>query len=45
MRKYQGVCLPNNLLELIDKNKEKLGFTSRADFVKQVVRKELERLK
>ena len=26
MAKYQGVCLPKNLIELIDNNKEKLGF-------------------
>jgi len=44
MRKYHGVCLPENLLKIIDKNKEKLGYTSRAEFVKQSVRRELERL-
>ena len=45
MLKYNGVCLPKNLLNLIDENREKYGYTSKADFVKQAVRRELERLK
>jgi len=44
MSKYQGVCLPENILRLIDEKKQSFGYTSRADFVKQAIRRELERL-
>lgn len=42
-RKYLCVCLPRNLVQKIDENKERLGFVSRADFVKQSIRNELDR--
>ena len=44
MSKYNGVCLPKDLLNLIDEKKGKFGYTSRADFIKQAIRRELERL-
>jgi metal-responsive CopG/Arc/MetJ family transcriptional regulator len=44
MAKYQGVCLPNELLYRIDQNTIGMGYTSRTDFIKQAIRRELERL-
>jgi len=44
MSKYQGVCLPTILLDRIEEIKETFGYTSRADFVKQACRRELERI-
>jgi metal-responsive CopG/Arc/MetJ family transcriptional regulator len=44
MTKYQGVCLPTDLLQLIEQKKRKYGFTSRSDFVKTAIREKLERL-
>ena len=41
---YQGVCLPNELLKRIDETRKGLGYTSRTDFIKQAIRRELERL-
>jgi metal-responsive CopG/Arc/MetJ family transcriptional regulator len=44
MAKYQGVCLPNELLYRIDQDTKGMGYTSRTDFIKQAIRRELERL-
>ena len=44
MSKYQGVALSKELCEQIDHDIKNSSFTSRADFVKYSVRKELERL-
>ena len=44
MRNYQGVCLPNELLYRIDQTTEGMGYTSRTDFIKQAIRRELERI-
>jgi metal-responsive CopG/Arc/MetJ family transcriptional regulator len=45
MKKYQGISLPKKLLDMIDSKKETFGFTSKADFIKQAIRHELQRLK
>ena len=44
MGKYQGVCLPNELLFRIDEKRKGLGYTSRTDFIKQAIRREIERI-
>ena len=44
MAKYMSVCLPIDLLGLIDRKIKGERYTSRADFVKQAIRLELERL-
>jgi len=45
MGKYICVSLPENLVKKIDLKKQEIDyFTSRADFVKQAIRRELERL-
>lgn len=44
MTKYMSVCLPVEILKLVDKKIEGRPYTSRADFVKQAIRHELERL-
>ena len=45
MNNYVSVCLPRKLTNIVDERVEQLGFTSRADFVKQAIRNELKRLK
>ena len=44
MSNYQGISLPKEMLETI--NKERVGFcySSTTDFIKQAIRHELERL-
>ena len=44
MSKYQGVCLPIDLLQLIEQKKQQYGFTSRSDFIKSACREKLERM-
>lgn len=44
MNNYVSVCLPRILTNLVDRQVKKLGYTSRADFIKQAVRNELQRL-
>lgn len=44
MTKYLAVCLPVKLLKTVDEKKEIHNFTSRADLVKNAIRRELERL-
>jgi len=44
MSNYQGVCLPNELLYRIDETTRGMGYTSRTDFIKQAIRRELERI-
>ena len=44
MVKYIGVSLPITLLEKIDEKRKSGSYSSRADFVKESVRRELERL-
>jgi metal-responsive CopG/Arc/MetJ family transcriptional regulator len=44
MPKYQGVSLSKELLDIIDTKIEGYGYQSRADFVRQAIRRELERL-
>ncbi|UCF13255.1 MAG: ribbon-helix-helix protein, CopG family [Thermoplasmatales archaeon] len=41
---YQGINLPNELLKRIYKTRKGLGYTSRTDFIKQAIHRELERL-
>ena len=43
MSRYLSVCLPKKLLKLVDAKKGD-KYTSRADFVKQAIRRELERV-
>jgi len=43
MSKYLAVCLPKKLLKIVDAKKGDI-YTSRAEFVKQSIRMELERL-
>ena len=45
MTKYQTVSLPGNLVEEIDKMIHRFPYSSRADFVKQASRRELEKLR
>lgn len=44
MRDYTSVTLPKVLIVKIDEITGYFGFTSRADFVKTAIRRELERL-
>lgn len=44
MLQYMGVSLPMPLLNKIDEMRQKYQFSSRADFVKQACRREIERL-
>lgn len=39
--KYHTISLPENLVNKIDNIREKNGFSSRADFVKEACRREL----
>lgn len=41
---YKTVSLPEKLLKKIDEKKDIFAYSSRADFVKQAIRRELERL-
>ena len=41
---FSCVSIPTNLAKLIDDKTELYGYSSRADFVKQACRRELERL-
>lgn len=42
---YQGVALPQELLDCIDEKRLVFkSYTSRTDFIKQAIRRELERL-
>lgn len=45
MRKFSCVSLPTKLMQLVDEKKEIYGYSSRADFVKQAIRRELEKLR
>jgi metal-responsive CopG/Arc/MetJ family transcriptional regulator len=42
---YQAVSVPIEMIGIIDKAIKDKGFSSRAEFVKQAIRNELERLK
>lgn len=42
---YQAVSVPEEMIKIIDKTIKGKGFSSRAEFVKQAIRNELERLK
>lgn len=42
---YQAVSVPREMIGIIDKVIKGKGFSSRAEFVKQAIRNELERLK
>jgi len=44
MIRYISVSLPVEILKLVDKKIKGRPYTSRADFVKQAIRLELERL-
>lgn len=44
MTEYVTVSIPKTLIEKIDLIKKIYGYTSRPDFIKQSIRKELERL-
>lgn len=44
MPKYNGISMPKNLLDRIDRVKKKYGFTTKADFIRQSVRNELYKL-
>jgi len=44
MNKYMGVSLPIEMLRKVDEKTKLHSFSSRADFVKNAVRRELERL-
>ena len=44
MTKYLTVSLPENLLKKVDNKREAFAYSSRADFIKQAIRRELERL-
>ena len=41
---YQAVSVPTDMIKIIDKGIKGKGFSSRAEFVKQAIRNELERL-
>ena len=45
MVRYMSVSLPVEILKMVDEKIKGLPYTSRADFVKQAIRLELERLK
>ena len=45
MVKYLSVSLPVEILRMVDEKIKGQPYTSRADFVKQAVRNEFERLK
>jgi metal-responsive CopG/Arc/MetJ family transcriptional regulator len=45
MSNYVSVCLPRKLTNIVDEKVEKLGYTSRADFIKQAIRNELTKLR
>jgi len=45
MTKYYTISLPEKIIKSVDKAKQQLPFTSRADFVKQAIRNELQRVK
>ena len=44
MYDYVSVTLPRELLSKVDAYKQEYGYTSRADFVKNAIRREIERL-
>jgi len=44
MSEYVTVSIPKQLIEKIDVIKKLHGYTSRPDFIKQSIRRELERL-
>jgi len=44
MVKYMSVCLPVEILKMVDEKIKGRPYTSRADFVKQSIRHEFERL-
>lgn len=43
MGNYYGVSLPKTLLDRIDKIKEKYGYATKADFIREAIRKELDK--
>jgi len=45
MTKYFTISLPENLIKEIDEKIRKFPYSSRADFVKQASRRELEKLR
>jgi len=45
LSKYACVCISQKLAKLIDEKRESFGYSSRADFVKQACRRELEKLR
>jgi len=44
MNQYNGVSLPKNLLQKINEKRKKFGYTSNADFIRQAIRRELDRI-
>lgn len=44
MSNYQGVSLPKKLLNQIDENLENSVYISKADFIRQAIRHEIERV-
>jgi metal-responsive CopG/Arc/MetJ family transcriptional regulator len=44
MKRYQGVSLPKELLIRVDFAIDGMGYSSTTDFIKQAVRKDLDRL-
>jgi len=44
MTKYVCISIPEQITQMIDKKYPVYGYSSRADFVKQAIRHELERL-
>lgn len=44
MNRYNGISLPKNLINRIDRIREKYGYTTKADFIREAVRRELDKL-
>lgn len=44
MSKYDCISLPKELVRIVDEKIQGKGYSSRAEFVKQAIRRELERI-
>ena len=44
MKNYIGVSLPKNLIETIDPIIKSRGFTSRSEYLKHLIRKDMEKV-
>lgn len=44
MPKYVCLSIPEKLMQLVDEKLEKFAYSSKTDFVKQSIRRELQRL-